>query len=668
MRRLFNSNTSTLLAASLLLLAAVSPSSAQSGATKAAAGAAADASSSTATSAKAPALVSQKFESGGVVVDFSVQSIPNAAGRNDGLIAGADALTTLSVRDGRTGQPLTGLHPNVWIDARKSAQAPNEVACKDKIRLFMGGLLSTRADIDLNTYLMLTLNHDHTITFINPQVSFSVTKLEGIVELPGAGADWTLSRDKEFVYVTLPEQAAVGVVNTITRKLVGTISTGEGTRPTRLALQPDGRYVWVGLDGSPAVAVLDTSTRKLAASVPVGEGLHAVAFTPDSRFAYVSNSTSNTVSVVDAKRLAKVSDIKVGRTPAPIAYSSASRLVYVATINGATIEAIDPKTQSVVASIPTKRGAVALRFEPNGRFGLVVNQVESTVSVLDAATNTMTGTAEVSKSPDQVTFTPRYAYVRALDSEKTTLLDLSEVAKGKISPLSVTTGRLPASAAAQEIGVSDMIAPTPEGNAVMIASTPDQMIYYYVEGMMAPMGTFSNYKRRPHALMLIDRSMSEVAPGVYSTPVRLTRAGVFDVPVLIDQPRIVNCFQLEVAPSPDGEKQTSATTLSVEALFKGQQLKAGEAVSLRYKLTDTSTRQPVSGLGDVQVLVFEPPGIWQQRQYAAEVDKGVYEIKQTFPHQGVFNVMLRVTSRGVSFADLPFTPVTVTGDAPPANK
>ena len=85
-------------------------------------------------------------------------------------------------------------------------------------------------------------------------------------------------------------------------------------------------------------------------------------------------------------------------------------------------------------------------------------------------------------------------------------------------------------------------------------------MYYYVEGMMAPMGSFQNYKRRPRALMLIDRSLAETARGVYSsTPVKLTNAGRFDVPILIDQPRIVNCFELEVARSPGGEAENRAS-------------------------------------------------------------------------------------------------------------
>lgn len=611
-----------------------------------------------AANAKVPASASGRFEKEGVRIDFSAKT----AGGN-GLMTGEDAVVTFSLMDTRTGQPLAGVRPNAWVSARKAGDAPNEEQCKDKIRSFMGGLLSARPDIDLNSYLLLTLNHDQTISVINPLVSFSRTQLESLVTLPGAGADWALAANKETLYVTLPEQSAVVVVNTLTRKVVATIPTGEKTRPTRIAIQPGGRHVWVGLDNSSAVAVIDAATNKLAATVEAGAGLHNITFTPDGRFAYVSNSAADTVTAIDARQLAKLADIPVGKTPVPVAYSAASRMVYAAAINGAAVSVIDPAKQQVVRSIPLKRGTVALKFDPTGRFGFAVNQVENAVSVIDAATGEVAGTVEVVKGPDQVVFTDRYAYVRGTGSEKFSLVDLGGVAKGRFTAVDVTAGQKAPSALPAEIGVADMIATTPEGNAAMIANTPDGMVYYYVEGMMAPMGTLSNYKRRPHAAMILDRSLAETAPGVYSVPVRLKGAGRFDVAVLTGQPRVAHCFELEVAASPDAAKNAPVVSVSVKPLFDGRQYKVGETAALRFKLTDSATGQPLKGLGDVQVLAFEPPGVWQQRQWAKDVGEGEYEISQVFPRAGLYKIMLRVASRGVSFADLPATSVAVTSGA-----
>lgn len=613
-----------------------------------------------AASAKNPASVTQRTEREGIAVDFSLVATPVEAGKPAALVAGADAIATFRVTDARTGQPVVGLHPNAWFSSRLASAAPTtETQCKDKIRTFMGGLLSARADLDLNSYLLVSLNHDRTLTFTNPQVSFSKTKLESIIPLPSNGADFVLSKNKDRLFVTLPEQSAVLVIDTLTRKIIETVNIEGGHKPMRLALEPDGSHVWVGLDNSPLVAVIDTATGKLSRTVGVGAGLHNIAFTNDSRFAYVTNSAADTVTAIDTRTLAKVADIAVGKTPVPVAFSTASNLIYVASLNAGSVAAIDPARQQVTATIPLTRGVVALGFEPRGRFAMVVNQLDSTVTVIDAATNKIIGGTSVVKSPDQVTFTNRYAYLRGTASEKFSLIELDKLGKEKVTAVDIQAGQRAPSEMPDELGVASMIVPTPEGNSVMIAHAPDQMVYFYVEGMMAPMGTLSNYKRRPRGILLLDRSLTETAPGTYSTPVKLSRAGSFDVPVLINENRIAHCFQADVGKSPNAPASEEKSSIAVAATFGGQEFKPGAGVPLKLKLTDSITGQPIAGLDDVQILVFEPPGVWQQRQWAKEVSTGEYEITQVFPHAGVFNVMVRVASRGVTFADLPFTAIVV---------
>lgn len=622
-----------------------------------------------------PSSITRKYEKDGVAVEFSLATPPDAKG---GLTAGADAVASFRVTDTRTGQPLAGLHPNAWVSAVKADRAaPNEAECKDRIRALMGGLLSVRADIDLNGFLAVTLNHDNTISFINPQVAFQITKLESLVMLPGRGADWALTPDKNWLFVSIPDKSLVAVVNTLTRRLEKTIPVGTGTQPRRVALAPDGRRLWVSLDGSTQVAVIDTAERKLLATVETGGGgLHSFAFTGDGRFAYVSNSDGEKVSAIDASALRKVADIAVGKTPGPIAYSKASRKVYVAAVNGGEVSVIDPARQAVVARVPVGPGVVSLKFEPRGRHAFAVNQKDGKVTVIDAATDKAVSTTSVVPSPDQVVFTGEYAYVRGLGSEKFSLISIKEAADGKPSPVDIQAGRRPPSDSPEDFGIADMIAPTPDGNSAMIANAPDAMIYYYTQGMMAPMGTLSNYKRRPRALLILDRSLSETGPGLYTTPVRLTGAGRFNVALLIDQPRIINCFEIEVAESPDAAKNPAGLALHVTPEFKDLKTAPNRPVALRFRLKDPATGEPVAGVEDVQVLVFQPPGVWQQRQWAKALGGGVYEITQTFPHAGLFSVMLRVASRGVDYRHLPATNVVVTegsnvdvkADSPKANR
>lgn len=601
----------------------------------------------------------QRFEQNGLAVELAIHPLDPTQVRED-LFVGQSAMVNVALTDAKTGAPVLGIRPRAWITGRPSEMVASETACADKIRPLVSGRLGTRAEMDLNQYVVLTMNHDKTISVINPQVDFSITKLESLVTLPGVGADWVLNQDGNILYVTIPDESAVAVIDTRTRRLIHTVTTGPGSRPGRILLQPDGRQAWVGLDGTAQVALLDTATHHLAATVPIGQGLHALAATADSRFIYVTNSKSNTVSAIDTQTHSVATTIPVGDTPVTLTYSSVARRFYVGALNGNAITAIDPTKHRVVSTIPVTPGIVALATEPQGRFVVAANQLESRISLIDTATNAVTVTAPVVKEPDQVAFTEHYAYIRGIESEKVTLLDLGSLRRGKVTPLDIQIGRKAPSAAAEELGVASMIAPTPEGNAVMVANAPDATLYFYQEGMMAPMGTFSNYKRMPRGILVLDRSLREVSPGVYRAPITLTKAGRFDVPVLIDQPRVVHCFQVAVQESPEQIAVASRNRPPlVRPLFGKESISAHAPTALQFTLLDAATQQPVAGVKDMQVLLFEPPGTWQQRHWATEVEAGRYAVTQSFPHAGEYRVMIQSPSQHLRFVDATSMVLTV---------
>ncbi|MGP4019006.1 YncE family protein [Saccharopolyspora sp. 5N708] len=82
--------------------------------------------------------------------------------------------------------------------------------------------------------------------------------------------------------------------------MTGTIPVG--TKPSSVAVAPDGRHFYVVNEGSNSVSVVDLSAERVTATVPVGEAPVAVAVSPDGRKAYVTNVNSNTVSVLDTAR------------------------------------------------------------------------------------------------------------------------------------------------------------------------------------------------------------------------------------------------------------------------------------------------------------------------------------------------------------------------------
>lgn len=581
----------------------------------------------------------QRFEQAGIALELSVTPA-------DG---GGDALARIRVMDANSGAPLAGARPKAWISARRSEALANENECADKIRSFASGALGARADADLNSYLLLTLNSDKTISVINPQVSLAATKLESLIVLPGNGANWALSKDARFLYVSIPDAGAVAIVDMISRHVAATLQTGDQSRPVDVKLQPDGRYVWVSLDGAAEAVAIDVQTNSLAGHVAIGKGLHKIAFAADSRSVFLTNSADNTVSIIDTAEMRKAADLKVGQTPVALAFGSASRLLYVAGINAEFIAVIDADARKAVAEIPVRKGIVALAFEQGGRFALAVNQLENTVTVIDSAVNQTVSQAAVAGEPDQIAFTRRYAYVRSLASEKFTLLDLNELRSGKAAPVDIQAGTQAPAALPDEIGAAPMIAATPEGDSALIASGPDATLYYYQEGMMAPSGALSNYKRIPRGLMVLDRSLRETAPGEFTALVHLPVGGRFDVPVVIDQPRMAACFVVDFAGAPAvSAKSTQGAAIAAEALSGPLTFAPGTSAAIAFRLYSPDTGAPMRFERGVDVTVFKAPGLWQRRLTGRSLADGHVEVSLVFPEPGRYNFVFHVPPRGGS--------------------
>ncbi len=198
--------------------------------------------------------------------------------------------------------------------------------------------------------------------------------------------------------------------------------------------------------------------------------------------------------------------------------------------------------------------------------------------------------------------------------------------------------------------------PAAEPGSMLLANPSDKMIYYYTEGMAAPMGSFQNYKRDPRALLVLDNSQRETERGVYTSTARFPKAGPYDVVFLLDSPRLVNCFQMSVAENPALPK-TVETSVKIEPLVTQALANAGERFTLRFKVLDAKSGTAKPDLKDVTVLAFLAPGIWQQRELAKSATDGVYEMSFVPPQPGVYYIFFQSPSLGLQFNQS--TPLTL---------
>ena len=591
----------------------------------------------------------QTFTAEGVTIEFSAKPTrPNTTQ----VVAGEEATLGFRIRGSNGGVPLTNLRPVAWLDQHQKPGAIEMRECREKVHAFLQPSFSSRPTVDLNSYFVLALNNEPNISVIDPLAGFGGSKLYTLIPLKTPGEDWVLSANNKRLYVSMPQSGQVAVVDIPTWSVIANINAA--AMPIRIALQHDEKYLWVGNDSAEGgITVIDTTTNKVAAQLKTGAGHHEIAFSDDDSVAFVTNKDSGTLSVIDVRKLAVSKEIKVGSQPVALAYSSLSQTAYVANEADGTIAAVSGSKHEIVARIRTEPGVSTIRIPAAGHYGFALNTRKNALYAFDLSSNRVVQTVPVGPGSDQLSFTRQFAYVRSTGSEFVTMINIGDI--GKEAPVSTFPAGQRAPAESLSRSHAAAIVPAPEEGAVLVANPADKMIYYYTEGMAAPMGSFQNYKRDPRALLVLDNSLRETERGVYSTTVRLNSPGRYDVAFLLDSPRLINCFEITVADNPNAAAPVE-TAIRVEPLSHAV-ARAGETFSLRFKVMDAKTRAVKAQLNDLSVLVFLAPGIWQQRVVAKPAGDGVYETSFVPPSAGVYYVFFQSAQLGVQYNQS--TPLTI---------
>lgn len=615
-----------------------------------------------------PDATGRKLVKDGVAVDFWLDRSGAPVTDAAPLLEGDFAEVRFRLSDATSGEPLRGRKPAAWMDIGVAGHGETQAReCKDKIALYMKGVVGIRPLVDLNSYFLLVLNKDPSITVIDPVVSMTgKTSLYATIVLRKPGADWVRSADHKRVFVTMPRAGEVAVVDTDAFKLLTNVAAG--VEPTRAALQHDGRRLWVGNDAPGAaqsgVTVLDADTLTKVGFVATGRGHHEIAFSADDRFAFVSNREDGTLSIVDTARLVKVKDVRTGPVPIAVAYSPLSQAVYVADGKDGRITAIDAARHEVVARAKAKPGLGPMRFSDDGRWGFVVNPAEHAVHVVDAAENRVAHTIALPGKPFQVSFTQTYAYVRLLDSERVQMISVASLGAGRKPTVQSFAAGTGAPQSAVSLTLADGVARATTESAVFVANPVENSTYFYMEGMNAPSGSFANYGHQARAVTVVDRSLKEIEPGLYAGKLRVPAAGRYDVAFLLEAPRVLHCFSAEARANPALAEDPGA--LAVDFVGVPDRAAPHGEVKVRLRLGDPRTRAPRTGLADVTLLQHRAPGKDRAQVPAREVGEGVYEATVRLGPPGAYYLFVSVPSIGARWDQLPYRSLVVSEVAPGA--
>jgi hypothetical protein len=550
---------------------------------------------------------------------------------------------SLAFEDASTGRPLEGMRPAAWMQLRRSEQVADEQSCDDKARNLMTGSLGARAEVDMNSYRIVTLNQDRTVAFINPSVGLQNSKLESIVELPSNGYDWVYSPQTQRLFVTMRDAGAVAVIDTVSHRLQQVVSTGDGSLPTRLVLDVDASRVWVGLDGADAIIALDATSAQALARIPVGKGVHTLNLAEGTPWLLVTNSQSDDLTRIDRHKMQAQSRVALGITPVAAQWSALAQRLVVLSINAGELSMVDPTALVLDSKVALARGVVALGLFDNGRYALVLNTLADTLSLVDVSSGRKIAERSQWGKPDQIAFTREYAYVRSQSSANVHVMPLAQLRLGNLTGVAVPMGRSTPLDTTATINVASVMALAPEGYGLLVANSGDGRIYSYAQGLMVPNGSFNNYRRQARALMVLDTSLRERSAGDFAASVRFEKVGRYDLVVRNLRPAVTSCFTVVV--------QEAAALVAVaapsRAVLVGNASAQSANLVLEFKLQDG---QGVPLLAqDAAVLLMGRTGAWQGRVRGESLGQGRYRAVVPSVPPGEYEVLVQVPSVQIAF-------------------
>jgi DNA-binding beta-propeller fold protein YncE len=525
---------------------------------------------------------------------------------------------TLELRDAVTQQPLdyTGKRLAAWLQKSLKTLSDGEVVCSDKVRALASQGIGRRAAVDFNTYSMLTVNTDRTVAFINPFLRMNNAKLEGVVTLPGDATALLHHPQAREMWIAMRQSDAIAVIDTDTRSIKRLLPFAPGSAPQALALS--GRSVWVSFAGRSHWLRFDNSdSGQPAASIVAAMGAQLV-----------SHPNSNVILGLGAKGLTlidssnnEVRSIPMQGTPLAAAWSDLAQRWLVST-SSQQLYLVDAQRALVTQELILDGRATRLLTFDGGRFAVAAMPSHSAVSIIDTASAKVVQTVPVAAQATELALSASYIYVHSAALGQATLLSLPDARNASAKPVNISIGSAGQNGETAPTSAS-LTANTPDNLGMLIASPRDGQVYQYAEGMMAPIGSFSNYKRSAMGLVLLNNGFESLGDGRYRTTLRHTQGGPYELVLSGVQPRFASCNPIALPEVYDAKREALATQPQA-SLLKVASTVSGETITVDVRLEDKAKKTPLGAVRDLVLLAFDRRSGWQRRVTLVEQSPGFY--------------------------------------------
>lgn len=607
---------------------------------------------------------------GGVIQDAGVQLRwsyeKNSNDANDGL-----GKLTFELSDEASGSPLRYAPGQlaVWLQRQRPTLSEGELSCKDRMKSLVSTGIGRRADVDLNSYRILSLNADHTLAFINPFVGLNNAKLESIVALPGTPRAWAHAPARAELWVLAGDAPArLLAIDTHRRQVARSIDLpGDGAGAT-LALDARGARAWVALPAAGRVAVLDLAAADSTWRAAPVAGVRRIESvdTPDGAAVLSTHADGRLLRWGAASAAGAPQVLRSWSLPQParqLAYSALARRLVAH--DGQALLAIDAEG-SEVRRLALGHPVADVAIVDEGRYAVAVGG--DRMSMVDLATGTVHARSATVPGVRRLALTRRFVYAVGEDEANADLWALADLRAARVQPARILLGS--AGVPLQEGASLRRAIAAPDGAGLLVANAADRLIYQYAEGMMAPVGSYSNYKRQPLAIALLELAPREVAPGRYQVPVRYDTGGVHHLIVSGAGPRFVGCDRVAL-PLAAGQAEREALPELKARLVEDKPV-AGARRRIVVALSEQSPQgagQPLARVADLTLLMFDKRSGWQRRVHLGELGArgepggvaGRYAAEVSVPPGTAYDMFVGSVSRDLPFVrgrvqDLPDAP------------
>lgn len=187
---------------------------------------------------------------------------------------------------------------------------------------------------------------------------------------------------------------AISIVNIASKSIVSISSSAFGANlvPLGLAASPDGMSVYAALADSTnttpdMIKVLNAVNGAATATIPIGTSTRptGIAITPDGNTAYITNQLANTVSVISTASNSVTTTITGFNAPTGISVSPDGARAYVANKGDNTVKVVDIGTNVVLSSYPMAApsyasGPTGIAISPDGKQAYVTDSIANSVT------------------------------------------------------------------------------------------------------------------------------------------------------------------------------------------------------------------------------------------------------------------------------------------------